>query len=129
MNVERDVAESFGDLGEWTTSPSQDAQAQVKAKGALIRVSQVGGPVDDVEGDYRCVVEVYAKKYDPMWAVATEVERRLLRGYFRAGAVFVDKTTCESTFGERPLSEGTRVVTATWLLTARHNTRRTVVAP
>lgn len=129
MNVDEELAKSFADLGAWTVRPSQEAQAQVKADGALIRVSQVGGPVTDVEGQYRCVVEVYAKNFPTMWTVATEVERRLLRPFFVAGLVVVDKTRCESSFGERPLSEGTRVVTSTWLITARHHTRRTPVAP
>jgi hypothetical protein len=129
MNIEKSVAESFSGLGYWTTSTSQDAQAQVKAKGAVIRVSQVGGPVDDIAGDYRCVFEVYAKTYDQMWATASVVEDRLNRGHFRAGEVYVDKTDCESSFAERPLTQGTRVLVATWLLTARHNTRRPVVAP
>lgn len=127
MNVESDVAEGFADLGGWTTRPGQSLQADVAEHGAVIRVSQVGGPVDDREGDYRCVVEVYAATYSKMWEVATEVEKRLTRGHFRAGATFIDKTSCESTFAERPLSESTRVLNSTWLLTARHNTRH--VAP
>lgn len=126
MNVESDIAESFADLGHWTTRPGQTMQAEIGAKGAVIRVSQVGGPVDDLEGDYRCVVEVYAATYKKMWDTATEVEKRLTRGHFRSGATYIDKTRCEGSFGERPLSEGSRVVTSTWLLTARHNTRRPV---
>jgi hypothetical protein len=129
MNIEKDVAESFDDLGYWTVRSSQEAQAQVKAEGAVIRVSQGGGPVDDIEGRYRCVVEVYAATYDQLWDTAREVERRLLRPYFVAGSVVVDKSTNDSSFAERPLSSETRVVTSTWTLTARHHTRRTVVAP
>lgn len=126
MNIEKDVAKSFADLGYWTTRTSQSAQAEVKNHAAVIRVSQQGGPVDDIAGDYRCVVEVYAATYEEMWDTATTVEARLTRGHFRAGQVFIDKTDCLSSFAERPLSETTRVVTATWVLTARHNTRRPV---
>lgn len=126
MNVESDVAESFSDLGYFTTRPGQSLQAEVAEHGAVVRVSQVGGPVDDLEGDYRCVVEVYAATYVKMWDTANEVEHRLTRGHFRAGEVYIDKTRCEGSFAERPLSEGSRVVTSTWFLTARHNTRRPV---
>lgn len=126
MNVEKDLAESFADLGYWTIRTSQDAQSLVKKHATVIRVSQVGGPVTDVQGSYRCVVEVYAADYDGLWNPASEIERRLSRPYFVAGRVVVDKATCESSFGERPLSQGGRVLTSTWLITARHHTRRSV---
>ena len=123
MNIESDVAASFDDLGYGVTRVGTNLQDLILTHTAVIRVAQVGGLLNDSEGKYRCVIEVYAATYTAMWAAASAVTTRLIAGAHRAGPILIDAETCESSFAERPYAEGTRVVTSTWVLTVRHNTR------
>lgn len=129
VNIESDVAESFADLGYTLTWTSPALQALIAEHGCVIKVAQVGGQVDRVEGQYRCVIEVFAATYAAMWAAASAITTRLIAGAYRAGPILIDAETCESLFAERPYADGTRVVTSTWVLTVRHNTRLAVVTP
>jgi hypothetical protein len=123
VNIESDLATSLDDLGYATTRGWSGLQEEMKARGAVIRVSQTGGLQDDLSADPRVVIEVYAARYAEMWAVAEQIDARLLRGHFRIGRVYVDDTNCESLFSERAVSESTRVLSSTWTLTARHHLR------